>query len=73
MKQGSTTDMRARRAAAAAVLHAYREGRPIEELRTLLPVELEATGQKRAAEVLRSFFMHAALNAEPHLPTARQR
>jgi hypothetical protein len=54
--------MQARRVAAAAVLHAYREGRPIEELRTCLPQELEATGQALAAEFVRSFFEPRAAN-----------
>lgn len=54
-------EIRLRRAAAAAVLDAYREGRPVEELRTLLPEELEATGQRATAEIVRSFFRHPAL------------
>jgi hypothetical protein len=51
-------EMRLRRVAAAAVLDAYREGRPIDELRHELPRELEATGQRAAAEIVRMFFQH---------------
>jgi len=44
----------ARRAAAVAFLEGFREGRPMEELRTILPGELEATGQMDAARILRA-------------------
>lgn len=57
--------VQARRVAAAAVLDAYREGRPIEELRGCLPQELEATGQALAAEVVRSFFEPLAPDHTP--------
>jgi hypothetical protein len=60
--------VQARRAAAAAVLDAYREGRPVEELRTQLPQELEATGQRLAAEFVRSFFAPHAPDHEPSSP-----
>jgi hypothetical protein len=64
MEQKPNVSVRARRVAATAVLDAYREGRPIEELRTKLPEELEATGQTAAADVLRSFFRHPGLAAQ---------
>jgi hypothetical protein len=60
--------VQARRAAAAAVLDAYREGRPVEELRTQLPQELEATGQALAAEFVRSFFAPHASRQKPSPP-----
>ena len=44
----------ARRVAAVAFLEGFREGRPMEELRTVLPGELEATGQADAARILRA-------------------
>lgn len=46
----------ARRDAAIAFLEAFREGRPIQELRTTLPRELEATGQIDAARFIRTLF-----------------
>jgi hypothetical protein len=60
-------EIKLRRAAAAAVLDAYREGRPIEELRTQLPVELEATGQRAVAEIVRAFFSHSTRNRRPDI------
>jgi hypothetical protein len=62
-------EMRMRRVAAAAVLDAYREGRPVEELRRELPKELEATGQRAAAEIVRDFFEHPVFTRGA-LPTA---
>jgi hypothetical protein len=51
-----TVRERVRRDASLAFLHAFMEGRPLEELRTELPREFEATGQNDAAEIVRSFF-----------------
>lgn len=63
--------IQARRTAAAAVLDAYREGRPVEELRTQLPQELEATGQPLAAEFVRSFFAPHPPDDKPGPPRRR--
>lgn len=64
MRTGSAFDASARRAAATAVLEAYREGRPIEEIRLQLPEELEATGQAAAAAFVRTFFMRPERGSE---------
>jgi hypothetical protein len=45
-----------RRDAAMAFLRAFSEGRPLRELETDLPCELEASGQEEAAFIVRSFF-----------------
>jgi hypothetical protein len=45
-----------RRDAAMTFLQAYSEGRPLSELETELPSELEANGQEEAAFIVRSFF-----------------
>ena len=45
-----------RRDAAMAFLQAYSEGRPLNELETELPSELEAVGKEEAAFIVRSFF-----------------
>jgi hypothetical protein len=56
MERVLTPKKRACRDAAIAFLQAYKEGRPLEELRTALPRELEFTGQREAAGIVRSFF-----------------
>jgi len=56
MRSFSNAEMRDRRIAAQSFLDAYQEGRPIDELRTQLPLELEAIDQSAAADAVRSFF-----------------
>jgi hypothetical protein len=70
MRHVQAPEQMLRRVAAAAVLDAYLEGRPVEELRTELPRELEATGQRAAAAIVRSFFQHPALNRDRGLSRA---
>lgn len=53
-----------RRDAALAFLQAYCEGRPLAELETELPSELEAVGQEEAAFIVRSFFHVPAIERE---------
>jgi hypothetical protein len=55
---------RANRDAAIAFLEGFREGRPLRELVTALPNELEATGQREAARILRSFFREPGTRVE---------
>jgi hypothetical protein len=47
---------RAQREAALVLLDAFREGRPMREMRVALPNELEATGQYEVASVVRMLF-----------------
>ena len=54
---------RVRRDASIMFLLPFLEGRRLEELRTDLPAELEATGQDEAAFIVRSFF---------HIPSRRE-
>ena len=56
-----------RRLASLAFLGGYKEGRPLEDLQTNLPRELEAAGQRRAAAIVRSFFSIGLLT--PRSPT----
>ena len=60
----------ARRDAAIAFLEAFREGRPMHELRTALPRELEATGQADAARFIRSLFAPRTGSWRPQIVAA---
>jgi hypothetical protein len=60
----------ARHDAAVAFLDAFREGRPLQELRTALPRELEATGQADAARFIRTFFAPRTGSWRPRIVAA---
>jgi hypothetical protein len=65
MRNAEKTAMDSRQVASIAFLQSYREGRPLDELAKLLPLELEATGQREAAAIVRSFFSVEFLQALP--------